>query len=181
MLISRKILLLLFITVGCWAFLARADDDDDDREHHHNRRIERRSVSAPTDETYKAECGSCHMIYPPGLLPMRSWEKMMSGLKYHFGENATLDKLTSEKVLTFLTSNAADQSSMRRSQKIANSIPKSEVPLRITETQYFKRQHHEVGAEVWARKSIGSASNCTACHGRAELGTFSEDEVRIPQ
>ena len=167
------------VTVG--AFIARADNNEEDRERHRDRNTERRSVAAPMDPTSKAECGSCHMVYPPGLLPARSWVKMMGGLKNHFGENATLDKETADKIEKFLTENAADRSALRRSQKIAKSIPTSESPLRITETLYFKRQHHEVGSKIWVRKAIGSPANCASCHSRAEQGVFSEDEVRIPR
>jgi hypothetical protein len=163
------------------AFMARAGEDAEGSEHRGDRYTERRTVSAPVDPTYQAECGSCHMSYPPGLLPERSWVKMMAGLKDHFGENATLDKESADKIGTFLTENAADRSLFRRSQKIAKSIPSSESPLRITDTKYFKRQHHEVGQKIWSRKAIGSPANCAACHSRAEKGVFSEDEVRIPR
>jgi mono/diheme cytochrome c family protein len=32
---------------------------------------------------YKQECAACHMAYPPGLLPARSWTRIMSGLDKH--------------------------------------------------------------------------------------------------
>lgn len=163
------------------AYQAGAKDNHEQRESSKDRHTERRSVAAPIDPTYKAECGSCHMVYPPGLLPSRSWVKMMGSLKDHFGENATLDKETTDKVQKFLSDHSADKSTLRRSQKIAASIPSSESPLRITDTLYFKRQHHEVSKKIWLRKSIGSSSNCAACHSRAEQGVFSEDEVRIPR
>ena len=47
-----------------------------------------RDVAAVENPLYQEECGSCHMAYPPGLLPGRSWEKLMTGLADHFGENA---------------------------------------------------------------------------------------------
>lgn len=177
----KRIIFGMLAVTALSSFIALADDDDEEGEHHRDRHSERRSVSAPVDPTYKAECGSCHMVYPPGLLPERSWVKMMGGLQDHFGENATLDKATADSIQKFLTTNAADQSSLRRSQKIAKSIPRGESPLRFTETRYFKRQHHEVGDNVWSRKAIGSPANCVACHARAEQGVFSEDEVHIPR
>lgn len=178
---AKALILAAMTVVTLGALVARADDNNEEDEHQRARRTERRRVTAPVNPTYKAECGSCHMVYPPGLLPARSWVKMMGGLKDHFGENATLDKETSDKIQTFLTENAADRSSLRRSQKIAKSISSNESPLRITETLYFKRQHHEVGKKIWLRKSVGSPANCAACHSRAEQGVFSEDEVRIPR
>lgn len=171
--------LFAVITLGAW--IAHADDDEYEREHYRDRKIERRSVAAPTNTIYRAECGSCHMVYPPGLLTERSWLKIMSGLKDHFGDNATLEQEVADKVKDFLTENAADKSSFRRSRKIARSIPKEQSPLRFTETNYFKRQHHEVSQKIWSRASIGSRSNCVACHQRAEQGIFSEDEIRIPR
>lgn len=170
----------LFYGLSIGSLIALADDDDHDGSRE-SRRRERRQVAAPADPTYKSECGSCHMVYPPGLLPARSWQGIMTGLDHHFGENASLDKESSAKITKFLRENAADHSQLRRSQKIAQSIPQDQSPLRITETLYFKRQHHEVSAKVWARKSIGSSANCAACHRGAESGVFSEDEVRIPR
>lgn len=169
----------ILVLVGTVTCLALADDDDDNEHHHPGR--ERRQVAAPSDPIYKAECGSCHMLYPPGLLPARSWNAMLVGLKDHFGENASLDATTTGKLKDFLTENAADRADQRRSRKIAQSIPAQESPLRFTETRYFKRQHDEVDTAVWKRKSIGSPANCVACHGRAEAGIFSEDEIRIPK
>jgi hypothetical protein len=32
---------------------------------------------------YKQECAACHLAYPPGLLPARSWSRIMSGLDKH--------------------------------------------------------------------------------------------------
>lgn len=177
---KQRILTVLALT-ALGVFIGHAANDAAGGEHRKDRYTERRTVSAPMDPTYRAECGSCHMSYPPGLLPERSWTKMMTGLKDHFGENATLDQESADKVRTFLTENAADKSPLRRSQKIAKSIPSRESPLRITDTKYFKRQHHEVGQKVWSRKMIGSPANCAACHSRAEEGVFSEDEVRIPR
>lgn len=121
------------------------------------------------------------MLYPTGLLPARSWAKMMGGLKDHFGENASLDASTAKHISEFLANNAADHTAMRRSQKIANSIAAGDAPLRISETNYFKRHHHEVGKKIWTRKGVGSPANCGACHPRAEEGVFSEDEIKIPR
>lgn len=178
---TYKHIRILVLTVAVGATCYALADDDDDHESHGREKTGRRSIAVVSDPTYKAECSSCHMLYPPGLLPARSWKNMMDGLKDHFGENATVDATTKKHLTEFLTNNAADNSTLRRSQKIAQSISNHDSPLRFTETQYFKRQHHEIGTRVWQRKSIGSPANCAACHARAESGVFSEDEVRIPR
>lgn len=130
---------------------------------------------------WKAECSSCHMLYHPGLLPEKSWKKMMTGLDKHFGENATLDAPTRDEITNFLVLNSADKSSSRRSQRINQSIPASATPLRITETAYFIDRHEEVSTTTFKRKSVGSASNCAACHKGAEQGNFSESQIKIPR
>jgi hypothetical protein len=106
---------------------------------------------------------------------------MMTGLDKHFGENAELDATTNKEITDFLVKNSADVSNSRRCSKMINSIGKNDAPLRITETAYFIRKHDEVSASTFKRKAIGSASNCIACHKGAEVGNFSEHEVRIPK
>jgi len=134
-----------------------------------------------TNAKWKAECSSCHMLYHPGLLPERSWNKVMSGLDNHFGENASLDAATRDEITKFLALNSADKQDNRRSSRINQSIPANAAPLRISETRYFLSKHDEVSATTFKRKSIGSASNCIACHKGAEKGNFSESQVRIPR
>lgn len=141
----------------------------------------RRKLPVVSNAKWKAECSSCHMAYHPGLLPERSWKKMMAGLDKHFGENAALDPPTRAEIEQFLISNSADRVDNRRSQRITQSIAANEAPLRISETAYFKGKHDEISAATFKRKSIGSASNCIACHKGAEQGNFSESLVRIPR
>lgn len=134
-----------------------------------------------SNDKWSAECASCHMAYQPGLLPERSWRKLMAGLDKHFGENAGLDPATSEEIARFLAANAADRSGNRRSAKIVASIPPAAAPLRISETVYFRRKHDEIAAETWRRPRVGSPANCQACHQTAEKGDFSERNVMIPR
>jgi cytochrome c553 len=167
-------------------------DDDEHEEHERGERErggkqsvsfnrERSGIPVAINAKWKAECSSCHMLYLPGLLPARSWTKMMTGLDKHFGENAELDAATSKEITEFLVKNSADETNNRRGSKIINSIGKNDAPLRITETAYFIRKHDEVSASTYKRKAIGSSSNCIACHKGAEAGNFSEHEVRIPK
>jgi hypothetical protein len=52
---------------------------------------------------------------------------------------------------------------------------------RITQSYWFTRKHDKhVNASTWSRPSIGSRSNCVACHQGAEQGNFNEHSVRIP-
>jgi len=139
------------------------------------------SLPPVSNPKWKAECSSCHMLYHPGLLPERSWKKMMGGLDQHFGENASLDAQTTKEIEQFLAANSADRQTSRRSQRMVKSIPVDSAPLRISETKYFAAKHDEISAATFKRKSIGSAANCAACHKGAEQGNFSESQVKIPR
>ncbi|MFA7383928.1 MAG: diheme cytochrome c [Desulfurivibrionaceae bacterium] len=130
---------------------------------------------------YLKECGACHLAYQPQFLPKRSWEKIMGALDTHFGDNAALDEATRAEILAYVVKNSAETSSAKVSRKILASLGSTEVPLRITETSYFKRKHREVRAEVFKRKSIGSPANCGGCHVTAAKGDYDENKVKIPK
>ena len=138
-------------------------------------------VAAINNPLYKEECGSCHMVYPPGLLPGNSWTKIMTGLEDHFGDNAELDTEARQTISTFLLANSADQSDYRRSRKFIRSIKSGDAPLRISEIPYFKHEHDEIpNRMVIGNPKVNSFSNCNACHAKAEQGSFNEHDVRIP-
>lgn len=127
---------------------------------------------AATHPAWKAECGSCHVAYPPGLLSTDSWRRIMGGLERHFGTDASLDAATAREIAAFLESN----SGRVRDGTSATSTP------RITETPWFRHEHDEVEAAVWKRAGIKSAANCTACHTdtEAERG-YRKRGIRIPR
>lgn len=133
------------------------------------------------NKNWQQECASCHLAYPPALLPRASWQRLMGGLDRHFGENASLDPATQADILRFLEVHAADSGASRIGGKVMRRMGANEAPLRITETRWFVKQHDEVPDTTWTRKSVGSAANCAACHQQAEKGIFDEDTVRIPK
>ena len=49
-------------------------------------------VRAVGNETYQGECGGCHFAYQPGLLPGEDWERIMTSLDEHYGDDASLDE-----------------------------------------------------------------------------------------
>ena len=120
---------------------------------------------------YTQECASCHVAYPPGLLPAASWQRLMGRLSTHYGTDASLDATMTAALSAWLSANAG-------SGKRAREEPAQD---RITRSAWFVREHREVGAETWKRPAIQSPSNCAACHPRAEQGDFDEHAVRIPR
>jgi hypothetical protein len=138
-----------------------------------------RQINHAENSLYNQECGSCHLAYPAGLLPERSWVKMMMSLDDHFGENAELDPKTNKDITNYLINNSAERGS-RRSIKILDSIPPSESPLRFTETNFFKMKHHEISDDIFKHRSVLSKANCQSCHLEAQQARFSVLDVRIP-
>jgi len=174
-----QILILLITITSTSALLASNSTDSDTQSKAARSKIDNLTLVA--NGAWKSECGSCHLAFPPGLLPERSWRKMMTSLDKHFGENARVDEKLAREITQFLVANSADLSGNRRSSKILQSIPRENTPLRITETNYFIRKHDEISASVFKRPKIGSAANCSACHKGAEQGDFSEHNVSIPR
>lgn len=165
------------------------DDDDDDDDHdddHHEKgrdssKHSRKRYLNPVDNpTYKEECGACHFAYQPELLPSGSWKKVLAGLEDHFGEVLELDPDSKKIIAEYLKANAAEHSSAKRAVKIMRSL-RDRTPLRITEIPYIREKHDEVSPKVLKRESIGSLSNCPACHTTAERGIYEDDYVAIPR
>lgn len=144
----------------------------------------RQKEIVPVDnKQYKEECGSCHFAYQPGLLPGKSWEKLLNNdaLKQHFGESAELDQETLKVIHDYAIANAADKSFHKRSRKIAQSTEKVDAPIRITEVTYIKRKHHEIPEKmIKGNKDVKSLSYCDTCHTQAGKGVFDSDTVKIP-
>jgi cytochrome c553 len=125
---------------------------------------------ARLNPAWAKECSACHTAYPPGLLPAESWRKLMSGLDKHFGADASVTPQENQEITAFLVANAS------------NRWTGAGAPLRITETQWFKRKHsaEEVPAAVWKRAAVKSPANCQACHAGADRADFSERSIKIP-
>lgn len=180
--------LMLALPVAFLAFgeaPAFADSDEDEahgsREYGDGkfRNTSAAPAAAPADgaalAALKSECGGCHIPYPARMLPAASWQKIMGSLGDHYGSDATLDDAAIAAQITgVLVRNAGDAARLKDSQGAA-------VPMRITQTRWFIREHDELGASVWKRPAIKSAANCSACHQAAADGNFSERGIRIPK
>ena len=134
----------------------------------------------PDDPTWREECGSCHLLFHPNLLPARSWQRLLTEQDRHFGTDLALAPATTATVRAFLTSNAAEHSPTEAAFKINRSVPAASAPLRITETPYWIAKHDSIGVDVWARPTVKSKANCAACHVDAEAGTFEDSAMRLP-
>jgi nitrate/TMAO reductase-like tetraheme cytochrome c subunit len=130
-----------------------------------------RSYDVAPNAKHQQECSSCHVAYPPGLLPAASWGRIMGGLSKHYGTDASLDDASTREIGAWLKAHAG-------SGRKGGEEPAQD---RISKANWFVRQHDEVSANTWKRASIGSAANCSACHAGAAKGDFNEHAVRIPK
>lgn len=126
------------------------------------------------DPVVKEECGSCHLAFPPSMLPARSWQRMMGELDNHFGDNASLDAATTEKVTRYLVANAADAGGQRKSSKLLKGVTAGAAPQRITELPKWVKEHREVPDWEWRHKDVRTKANCVACHQGAERGYYED-------
>lgn len=169
----RALWTTLGLGVAVWALPLRAGDDDDGHGH--------RPTTPVSSPAYQEECGSCHLAYPPGLLPARSWAAIMTSLEDHFGQNAEVEEATQQELTRYLLENAAETGSHRRSRKVLRGVPAERTPLRISTLPYIWRKHDELRPEVFARPAVTRRANCTACHSGAERGDFDDDRVKVPR
>lgn len=143
----------------------------------------RHSVAPVNNTLYKQNCAECHFGYQPGLLPARSWQKLMlpESLADHFGENAEMAEADRVAILSYLTENAGDNTASNRSFRLFRSLKDSQTPLRITELPYIRHEHDEIpNRMITDNKDVLSLSNCNACHTQADAGRFDEKAVHIP-
>ena len=113
---------------------------------------------------YVAECGSCHVAYPPDLMSANGWVTTMQGLEKHFGTDASLDAKTQREIGDFLQSRA----SRRDKHQADGKAP------RISESNWFRKEHR--GQSLPAKTT--SIAQCNACHTRAEQGDYSESSLK---
>lgn len=122
----------------------------------------------PVDNAiYRAECGSCHVAYPPALLGAGAWREIMRGLDRHFGSDASLGEPAYAQIKAYLEAGAG------RAGSAAST-------LRVSDTAWFRKEHREVDAATWKSPAVKSPANCGACHRQAERGDFSERNLRMP-
>jgi diheme cytochrome c len=113
-------------------------------------------LAVPQNDRWKAECSSCHIAYPPQLLPAQSWRRLMSGLDRHFGVDASLEVAVAAEIGDFL----------QRHSGTGKRIRGAGESLRITQSAWFLREHRKVSPK--------NAASCESCHTHAAQGDFHE-------
>ena len=127
------------------------------------------------DALYIEECGSCHMSYAPGLLPEKSWQKLLQGLDDHFGENAELDSETLAHLGEYLQRNSMEHEKSDRISSLIKNMP-ADPPIRITELPQFLKEHEPAVRQMELESvDTGFFSPCEDCHKQGASGIFDKE------
>ncbi len=127
------------------------------------------------------ECGACHTLYPPFLLPSASWRALMEGLDEHFGDDASLYKERKERIEEFLSRGAAEFSTKEAAVYILKSIEGEKDIIAITKTDFWRQKHATLSEKIFRSAPVRRASNCKACHSLIERGLIEDDQIDIPK
>ncbi len=129
---------------------------------------------------FAEECASCHILYPPHLLPKVSWQKMMSSLEDHFGDDASLERVDEKSIEEYLVSNSAETSTKEAAFYIFETLKDKEDIIAISESPYWKEKHKEIDDKIYRSKEVKTKANCKACHGDIEKGLLEDMNIKMP-
>ncbi len=130
---------------------------------------------------WQGNCSECHMAYHPGLLPERSWQRLLEQQGDHFGEDLFLQPEAVAALRAYAVANSAEQVKREASWRTLRSLAFDESPLRITDTPYWKQVHRDIDKRQWMHPSVNGKYNCAACHQDAEHGGFMNGAMRLPE
>ncbi len=132
---------------------------------------------AKINPVFVNECGSCHTLYPPTLLPKESWTKLMGDLSNHFGDDASLDPADQQSILAYLLAHSAETSDQEMSVKMLKTFQKRDM-IAITRTPFWKKRHKDISEEIFTSDHVKSRANCKACHSDVEQGTIEDSAIK---
>ena len=129
-------------------------------------------------DIFVEECASCHILYPPHLLPQKAWNKMMDNLEEHFGDDASVDDSSNKIIRKYLLNNSSETSNKQASVYIMKEYMNE---IAISDTSYWKDIHKNINKKIFQSKKIRTKSNCKACHTNFENGLIENEDINIPK
>jgi cytochrome b len=133
-----------------------------------------------TNAVYSRTCGACHAPYHPSLLPAASWQAVLRQLDNHFGmDNSHLPTPAIAEISAFLATHSAEDWDTETGVRFRTASASE--PRRITATPAWRSMHAPVPESWFARKSVGSKSNCSACHTDTASGRFADTKISVPE
>jgi hypothetical protein len=101
---------------------------------------------------------------------------MLTDQNDHFGEDLGLSGPTTTALGAYAVLHSAEHAESPLAWKINAESPPAEVPLRVTETRYWKRRHRTLPDSVWTDVR---RSDCAACHQDAQDGNFTPGAIAL--
>lgn len=127
------------------------------------------------------ECASCHVLYPPFLLPKKSWKTMMTTLSDHFGDDASLDEADRLSIEAYLLQNSAETSTKEAAFYILKSMPIKKDIISISQMPYWNKRHKDMNKTLFESKKVRTKANCKACHQGFEQGLIEDNKIVLPK
>lgn len=128
---------------------------------------------------YKTACGSCHMAYPPMLLPATAWQELLRA-ETHFGRDTGISPSRRTELLRFVLQESADASDTRLARRFRSGLKDGTSPPRVTDTAYMLEEHPKIYRELLKNTNNTELQDCRSCHHEAEKGIFCSQQVIIP-
>ncbi len=125
---------------------------------------------AVDNAAYRAECGSCHVAYPPAL----AWDAdglardHATGWISTSGRTPASAKHRRAELTAYLAGSSAESAARRPT--LASRRPAGSA-------RSMRRSQPRPGSSP----TVKSAANCEACHRQASSGDFSERTIRVPR
>lgn len=113
------------------------------------------------------QCADCHILYPPQMLPQRSWAAILEQLADHFGDNATVPGAARSRIAAYLAANAADgPATTGRGKLYMSGLADDVTPARITVTPWWNQIHadYDFGGGKHIDRRV--APRCLTCHAK---------------
>jgi len=101
----------------------------------------------------------------------------MNDLENHFGDDASIDKESNERILSFLLRNSAETSTTEASWSFLNSINNKDI-IAMSSSSYWKDTHKDIPNEFYENKKIRTKANCKACHIDIEKGLIEDENIK---
>ena len=131
------------------------------------------------NKDFQSECGDCHEVYHPSLLPRASWTNLMANLDAHFGEDASLPQKKAIAITSYLAAHAAEEWDTEAANRFRNVS--ADAPYQISASPYWVRKHDEIAEQTFKIKGVGGKSHCKSCHQDAATGRFDDQFIKIPK
>jgi cytochrome b len=137
------------------------------------------SANASMAAAWRGECGSCHLAYPPELLPRRSWLRMLETQQSHFGEDLGLSTKTRDALSAIVRAEGARPH--WAGSMIQASVVEGDAPQRISETRFWRERHGHLDPRRFSVAPVSGRHDCEACHADAASAIFSPRMIHLPE